>query len=89
MSDAPAALSGALTFATAAQWFARVETLSAQATIDLSAVTHCDSAGAALLLELQRRAHSKGRTLSFTHVPAQLRELFTFFGLDSVLRLAA
>jgi ABC-type transporter Mla MlaB component len=83
------ALSGPLTFATAEPWFGRVDALSTQDSIDLAAVTHCDSAGAALLLELQRSARRKGRALTFRNAPTQLRELLTFFGLDGVLGLVA
>lgn len=84
-----AALQGALQFSTVAPWFARAEELAKTETIDLAAVTQCDSAGAALLLELQRRARIKGRTLRFINTPPQLRELVAFFGVDSVLNLAA
>ncbi|NGY06710.1 STAS domain-containing protein [Solimonas terrae] len=82
-------LQGSLQFATVAPWFARADELAAADTIDLGRVTQCDSAGAALLLELQRRARSKGRTLAFTNAPTQLRDLVTFFGIGSVLNLAA
>ncbi|MFT4047555.1 MAG: sodium-independent anion transporter [Solimonas sp.] len=89
MSETPAVLSGPLTFATAAQWFARLDALAAHDTVDLGAVTHCDSAGAALLLELQRVARRKGQRLVYANAPAQLRDLVTFFGLGPVLGLAA
>lgn len=82
-------LTGALQFSTVAPWFARVNELARADTIDLAGVTQCDSAGAALLLELQRRARNDGRTLRFINAPAQLRELIAFFGVASVLNLAA
>ncbi|WP_043114169.1 STAS domain-containing protein [Solimonas soli] len=87
MNQAPDAPSGPLTFATAAEWFARAEALAARDTIDLSAVTQCDSAGVALLLELRRAAQRKGRGLQFVNAPAQLRGLVAFFGLDAILGL--
>ncbi|HEY9545533.1 MAG TPA: STAS domain-containing protein [Solimonas sp.] len=82
-------LQGALQFSTVMPWFARADELARADIIDLAAVTQCDSAGAALLLELQRRARIKGRTVRFVNAPAQLRELVAFFGVDSVLNLAA
>jgi len=87
MSDQAPALVGPLTFATASEWFGRAEALAAQGTLDLSAVTHCDSAGAALLLELRRAAQRKGRELKFVGAPAQVRGLVHFFGLDAILSL--
>ncbi|WP_043112630.1 STAS domain-containing protein [Solimonas flava] len=84
-----AALSGALSFSTAEGWFARADELAAAGTIDLANVTQCDSAGAALLLELRRRALSKGQTLAFINATPQLRGLITFFGLQNVVELAA
>lgn len=82
-------LQGPLQFSTVAPWFARADELAAGEVVDLGGVTHCDSAGAALLLELQRRAHIKGRTLRFINAPTQLRDLVSFFGAGPVLDLAA
>ncbi|MGH8445394.1 MAG: STAS domain-containing protein [Solimonas sp.] len=89
MSEAGALLDGPLTFATAEPWFGRLDALTAGDTLDLGQVTHCDSAGAALLLELRRTALKKGRSLAFINAPRQLRDLVIFFGLDDVLGLAA
>ena len=83
------ALQGPLQFSTVAPWFARAGELAAGEVVDLGGVTHCDSAGAALLLELQRRARINGRTLRFINAPAQLRDLVSFFGAGPVLDLAA
>jgi len=83
------ALQGPLQFSTVAPWFAQADALAADEVVDLAAVTHCDSAGAALLLELQRRARAKGRSLRFINAPAQLRDLVNFFGAGPVLGLAA
>lgn len=83
------ALQGPLRFGTVAPWFARVDELARAGTLDLGTVTHCDSAGAALLLELQRSARSKGLSLKFVNAPRQLRELAAFFGLEAVLGFAA
>jgi phospholipid transport system transporter-binding protein len=82
-----AALTGRLGFAEIDQHLSRLDELSANETLDLSAVTQVDSAGLSLLLELTRRSHKKGRSLSLLNAPAQLRELARFFKLDSVLML--
>lgn len=57
-------------------------------TVDLAGVTRGDSAGLALLLEVTRRARARGRALSFTGTPAQLRKLAEFFGIAPLLPLA-
>lgn len=82
-------LQGPLLFATVTPLFAHADELAGAGTLDLAAVTQCDSAGVALLLELQRRAHKKGSTLRFINAPQQLRDLAGFFGIGSVLDLAA
>lgn len=82
-------LQGPLHFSTVTPWFGRVSELAAMGSIDLAAVTHCDSAGVALLIELQRSARSSGRSLSFTNMPKQLRELAEFFGVAAMLGIAA
>lgn len=81
-------IEGPLSFATVTPWFGRVPALLQSATIDLGGVTHCDSAGAALLLELQRQAQAQNRPLTFRNTPQQLRELLTFFGVDKLFKLA-
>ncbi|MES2683996.1 MAG: STAS domain-containing protein [Pseudomonadota bacterium] len=55
--------------------------------VDLSAVTHADSAGVAFLLELKRRASQAGKSLRFSHCPAQLRGLVVFFELEEMLSI--
>lgn len=56
--------------------------------IDLSGVTRADSAGLALLIELQRLARTHGRTLKFQNIPAQLRQLIYANGLEAGLNQA-
>lgn len=70
-----------------ATWLPRGDALAGAASLDLSGVTHADSAGLAFLLELRRRARDQGRELRFTGAPAQLRQLADFFGLTSALEL--
>ena len=81
-------LDGALNFAHAAQWFAQADELATAGSLDLSGVTHCDSAGVALLLDLHRRAHAQGRTLTLSQLPTAMRDLLRFFGVDKMLGIA-
>ena len=74
---------GELSFATAP---ALLRSLDAAARIDLGGVTRCDSAGLALLLELTRRARTRGVTLSLGNANEQLLGLARFFGVDSLLK---
>ncbi len=80
-------LSGELSLPTMADWLPRIDRLATAGSLDLSGVTHADSAGIALLLELRRTAQSRGQNLQFTNAPAQLRQLTDFFGLTSALSL--
>jgi phospholipid transport system transporter-binding protein len=81
-------LSGALTFATAAQALesARVELdRNGQTTLDLSGVTHADSAGLATLLALLAHARTQGKTLTVTHTPEGLQALARVSGVENLL----
>lgn len=49
--------------------------------VDLGEVTHSDSAGVALLIELIRQA--RDRTLTFHHVPAQILSIATVCGVQA------
>jgi phospholipid transport system transporter-binding protein len=81
-------VSGALTFATAANALetARAELdRSGQTTLDLSGVTHADSAGLATLLALLAHARTQGKTLAVTHTPEGLQALARVSGVESLL----
>lgn len=52
--------------------------------VDLSAVTHCDSAGLALLVEWLRTAKTSHCELAFAHIPEQLRAIMQLCGLDGI-----
>lgn len=54
---------------------------------DLSRVKRLDSAGAALLLELSRRARAQGHDLHLRGLEPQLRRLLSFFAVDTLLQL--
>jgi phospholipid transport system transporter-binding protein len=56
--------------------------------IELSGVTRADSAGLALLIELQRLAHARGNKLRFLNAPAQLLDLIRANGLETGLNHA-
>lgn len=72
------ALSGALTFANAAQMLAaagRALREGAQTRLDLAGVSHADSAGLACVLALLAQASRDGRALSVANLPGSLRAL--------------
>lgn len=79
------ALDGELSFARVSHWLAQADQLAAAGALDLSRVTRADSAGLALLLELNRRASTRGQPLRLASAPAQLIGLASFFGLDGIL----
>ncbi|MBU0455174.1 MAG: STAS domain-containing protein [Pseudomonadota bacterium] len=53
--------------------------------VDLSDVTHCDSAGLALLIEWRRLAHKNHQVLRFEHLPKQLINIARVSNLLSIL----
>jgi phospholipid transport system transporter-binding protein len=59
----------------------------AETRVDLAGVERADSAGLALLLELQRQANRTGGVLRFSNVPASLRAIADACGADAVLAL--
>lgn len=68
-------VSGELVFATAADLLSQFDQLQVAdraLTIDLSAVGDCDSAGLALLLEWQDRAHRRGGRVRYLALPEPL-----------------
>lgn len=72
------ALSGELSFATVVDLLARGrEAFAGQSDVqvNLSGVTHADSAGLALLLEWLRLARSQGQKLAYQAIPKQLHTL--------------
>lgn len=56
--------------------------------IELGQIERADSAGAAFLLEVQRRAQSAGKTVEFSNPTDQMRAIIDFCALDQVLALA-
>ena len=86
------ALSGALTFATAARALAeggRALALGVQTRLDLAGVTRADSAGLACVLALAANASRAGRRLAVVHWPEGLRALAAVCDVETLLdRLA-
>jgi phospholipid transport system transporter-binding protein len=81
-------VSGPLTFATATHALvaARAELdRSGQSTLDLSGVTHADSAGLATLLALLAHTRTQGKTLAVTHIPEGLQALARVSGVEALL----
>lgn len=71
-------VTGALTFDTAAQALEQAQPLlgdGRQARLDLSAVSHVDSAGMACVLNMMACAYRHGGHLEIMHVPAGLEAL--------------
>jgi len=81
-------VSGDLTFATAASALqaARAELdRNGQTTLDLSGITHADSAGLATLLALLAHARTQGKTLALTNTPEGLQALARVSGVEALL----
>jgi len=53
--------------------------------IDLSAVTHADSAGLALILEWLRDGKHNNKVVRYQNLPAQLRSLAVISEVDALL----
>ena len=85
VTTAQGTLQGALGFAQVPRLLAQAQTLSAGGVLDLAGVTHADSAGLALLLELSRHCKTGGGNLSIRGASPQILQLAHFFGLDQIL----
>jgi phospholipid transport system transporter-binding protein len=85
------AVRDALTFETAARVLAASEPWfrpqAGPLTLDLAGATRVDSAGVALLLEWQERAHRAGRPLKFVRAADQVRQIVQVSGLGEALNL--
>lgn len=56
-----------------------------QTVFDLSGIAELDSAAVATLLAWQRAALARGKTLTFTHLPASLCSLMRLYGVAELL----
>ncbi len=59
---------------------------SSMRVIDLSNVTHCDSAGLAFLINLLKESNEANSTLSFINIPYQLQQLIKLSHLEDILK---
>ena len=95
MSASPAgevlALTGELSFDTlpavlaeSAEYAARPD-LPERLTIDFSGITAVDSSAVSLLLEWRRQAASRGKTLEFVNLPANLVALANLYGVAELI----
>ena len=53
--------------------------------IDLSDVTHCDSAGLALLIDVKKQCKKHGKAFSLTGLSDKTRSLAEFCGVHDIL----
>jgi len=91
--DGIIAVSGRLDFSTATEALSAVnEQMLAVASgnsdaqvIDLSAVTHSNSAGLALMIEWLAEAQRAGRIVRFENIPSSLRQISTVCQVDSLI----
>ena len=81
-------LTGELSFSSVNEVLKQADVLISKENLDLSGVTHCDSAGLALLLELQRRAQAAGRSLKLVGANDQLQQLVRSYALNDILAVA-
>lgn len=90
--DACARISGALTFESVPGLYSEAEKLfqgrSPLTSIDLSRVTHADSAGLALLLEWQAQQRPASRSLHIINSPASLMSLARLSEADQLLNMS-
>jgi phospholipid transport system transporter-binding protein len=87
----PFRLAGVASLATARALLERGSALFgtlADVEVDLSAVTHVDSAGLAVLLAWLGRARRGGRVLRYRSIPAQLRGLARISAVEEMLQAA-
>ena len=81
------ALSGELSFATVTALLEQSRSMFAAANrieLDLSGVTHADSAGLSLLIEWLRYGKQHNKQVRFANLPAQLRSLADISEVDSL-----
>ena len=87
----PFRLAGEASLATARALLERGSALFGKqpdAAVDLSAVTHVDSAGVAVLLTWLGRARRSGQVLRFSGLPPQLRGIARISAVEEMLRAA-
>lgn len=90
MAPTPISLPERVTMAEASATLLRLQPLLAAAdepVIDASMLRDLDSAAVAVLLDCQRQAHARGKTLRVTGAPAKLGQLARLYGVEALLGL--
>lgn len=90
MVSTPISLPERVTISEARATLLRLQPLLAAAdepVIDASALQDLDSAAVAVLLDCQRQAHARGKTLRVTGAPAKLGQLARLYGVEALLGL--
>lgn len=90
MVSTPISLPERVTMSEARATLLRLQPLLAVAdepVIDASALQDLDSAAVAVLLDCQRQAHARGKTLRVTGAPAKLGQLARLYGVEALLGL--
>lgn len=64
-----------------------LRTSKSSLSLDMSQVTHINSAGMALLIDWFKKAQKKGIALQFCHVPPQLARIAALTRTDKILNL--
>jgi phospholipid transport system transporter-binding protein len=85
-------VSGELSFATVTELLLQSRSLFAGESsieVDLSGVTHADSAGLSLLIEWLRQARLQGKQLRYLALPVQLNALASISEVDGLLSHSA
>lgn len=72
----------------AAQFDGFLDAKQSQLSLDMSQVTHINSAGMALLMSCFRKAKEKDITLQFCSVPTQLARIAALTRVDKILNLS-
>ena len=85
-------LSGELSYSNVSQVYKKTANLfrkqKSNIEIDLSGVTHADSAGIALLVEWLSEARESNKAIHFVNVPQQMLEMVRISSLDRVLPIS-
>lgn len=86
-------VNGELTFATVTALLGQSRALFQGAgehiEVELSGVQRADSAGLAMLIEWMRLAASQGSSITFFHLPEQMKAIAEASDLDSILPVSA
>jgi anti-anti-sigma factor len=80
-------LSGRLDAAQADHAKAMLLLVNQSATIDFTDLDYVSSAGLGVLVQTYKRLHDAGHSLRLTNLKPRIRSVFTYAGLDRVLKL--